>query len=193
MPLLFLVFSISTALFLFFSFQVSYLMNGGGKLKAEIRKLEKETVEPEATTLDYSFVDEINGRLIRLCQIGQAMIIRCQECYASGKNNCPYPTDQFCQSAKGADYNDPNIVWGFLPHATGNLRDIWDYNDPNCHISEEDPDRDLKSINCLPQYIRIKARKILSRDLADLNITYTRPTDKGSTDVCAVEGVITGW
>jgi len=198
MPLIFLILILASV----FILSVEYIrveMHGGAEVKAEVYKKETNDTYPTLSAETYSFVEDLNGQLIRLCQLGQAMIIRCQECYASGRTDCPYPTNAFCQSARGANYNDPTLVWGFLPDTDGNgdgdLSLIWTYNDPNCPLDPSNPDADLTSINCLPQYIRLKARQVLDPTLVQLfRITYKRPTDaNGTTDICAVDGVITDF
>jgi hypothetical protein len=194
MPLLILILTLTSA----FLFSVSYMVNlYSGQVKAEKYQREVKDYYPPLPAGSYNFVEDINGQLIRLCQIGQAMIIRCQECYAEGKKNCPYPTDEFCRSAVNIDYNDPHLVWGFLPNEDGNgggdLKAIWEYDDGGCDLDPDNPEKDLKSVNCLPQYIRLKARKVLDPTLVQIfDIKYQRPTERGnSTDICAVDGLIT--
>jgi len=199
MPFIFFIIVIASLFIFFFGAFVKIQTHGGAEVKAHKFIMETTDNYPYSSSQYYSFVEDLNGQLIRLCQLAQAMIIRCQECYASGKENCPYPTDQFCQSAKGANYNNASLVWGFLPDTDGNgdgdLSLIWTYNDPNCPLNEDNPDADLRSVNCLPQYIRLKARKVLDQDLVQFfKITYKRPTNStGTTDVCAVDGIITNF
>ena len=189
MPLLFAIVAVASAFFVGIALQDIIDTYGGTEIKSRKYIEQTTTHEVKLPVRPYPVIEDLNGQLMRLCQLGQAMIIRCQECYLSGETNCPYPTNEFCESAKGADYNDPNLVWGFLPDPTGDLSVIWDYDDPSCNIEN---DEDLKTLNCLPQYIRWKARRVLDKNLVEkFEIRYRRPAEKESSDVCAVDGVIT--
>ena len=127
--------------------------------------------------------EQLEEALIRYCQFAQAMIIKCQECYLAGNTYCPYPTDAFCQSARFANYNDPNLVWGFLPNNSGFLTDI--LSAPFQNINS------LTDVNQLPLGIRYLFRQEFSAtEIA--NYRYLRPVvPTGTTDACAIEGIVT--
>jgi len=124
--------------------------------------------------------EQLEEALVRYCQFAQAMIIKCQECYLAGNNFCPYPTDAFCRSALNANYNDPNLVWGFLPNNSGFLTDILEA--PSMNINS------LTSIMQLPLGIRyLFKQNFATSELG--NYRYVKP-DTFGTDACAVEGIV---
>lgn len=124
--------------------------------------------------------EEIETALIRACQLAQAMIIRCQNCYTSGYSFCPYPTNQFCQSAKGVNYNDASIVWSFLPNISGSLTEILTGSSINVN--------NLTNVSQLGQGIRWVLQRQFDGNFFN-GYRYIRPQGV-STDACAVEGIV---
>ncbi len=125
--------------------------------------------------------EELETALIKLCQTAQSMIIQCQNCYISGRTNCPYPTNSFCLSARGVNYNDPTIVWGFLPNPSGDFTDV--YSAPVKDINT------LTDVSELPEGIRYLLVNQISQE-SFAGYSYLRPSGSFA-DACAVEGVIT--
>ncbi len=141
------------------------------------------TVRTVPTADRISPTGQLEEALVRYCQFAQAMIIRCQECYASGRTYCPYPTDAFCQSAKGANYNDYNLDWGFLPNSKGYLTDL--YSLPNMSINN------LTNISQIPLGIRWLFIRTFSQAEVSGFIYLKPPPPPAGADVCGVEGIIT--
>lgn len=136
----------------------------------------------EPSTLSYE--EEVETALNRACQLGQAWIVRCQECYLRTRNvyACPYPTVSFCQSALGRSINDWNLLWGFLPNGRGSLAEIW--NAPAMNPSN------MTNVNQIPQGVRWVIRNTFP--LSDWqSFRYVRPSPRGRGFPCGVEGVLT--
>jgi len=178
LPLIFLVAVVSLV-----SYASLSLLRAKSELKVKVWSKYKSRDSVVEGTPTYSTVrkpEEIEKLLVHYCEYGRAMIIRCQECYASGRTYCPYPTDAFCQTARGANYNDPNIVWGFLPSTSGNVKDI---------VGAYSKDiNSLTSIYQIPAGIRWLIKREYSADYFE-DYRYRRPTTAG-TDPCAVEGIV---
>ncbi|MGC8579397.1 MAG: hypothetical protein ACP5MB_04995 [bacterium] len=135
--------------------------------------------------------DEIETALIRYCEIAQSMIIQCQECAAEHYGDasvCPYPTVSFCVSATSSgtnNYNNPNIVWGFLPNNQGTLSDLFS--------EYAIPINQLTSVSQLPNGIAWLIQHQLSPQFFQDNsgnfYGYIKP-NTSSGDACAVSGVV---
>lgn len=175
--------------FLVFSFLVAQgLRTQVGFLEREEKKndflhvseLRLQSAEPP--TLSYE--EEIETALNRACQLGQAWIIRCQECVLQTGSvfACALPTVSFCQSALGRNINDWNLLWGFLPNNSGSLADIWNAPaiDPNT----------MTNVNQIPQGVRWVIRSTFPQSDWQ-SFRYVRPAPRSSGFPCGVEGVVT--
>lgn len=156
-----------------------------GKVKAENRidtflKIDTSQSLSSSSFSTMNKEEELEAFLIRLCQTAQSMIINCQECYLSGRTNCPYPTDAFCQSARGVNYNDVNLVWGFLPNNSGDFSDVYSARDKDLNT--------LTNVNEIPQGIRYLLKREMNLS-AFSGYRYVRP-QASFGDACAVEGVL---
>ena len=193
MPLLLLTTVLTGSLFLLLYVSLS-LKEGAVKLDIEKFFQDTHTLTGRyITSKGYDpRVEEINNLLRRICQTGQSLIVRCQYCEVKTPGRCPYPTEEFCESAKGVDYNDPTLVWGFLPSRKGSLEDLFNSSpcaeDGTCFYDVRDIEK-LKNVEELPAFLLSLAQHLLPRNSAKL--VYRRPEGKAG-DICAVEGVITG-
>ncbi len=175
-----------------FFFVFSFVLTQG--LKTQVESLEREEKKndflylsqlriPSFEPPSLSYEEEVETALNRACQIGQAWIIRCQECVLQTGSvfSCPYPTVSFCQSALGRSINDWALLWGFLPSNTGSLLDIW--NAPAVNPNT------MTNVNQIPQGVRWIIRNTFPR--ADWqNFRYVRPVPRSSGFPCGVEGVV---
>ncbi|MBX6424194.1 hypothetical protein [Thermosulfurimonas sp. F29] len=126
-------------------------------------------------------VEEAERTLIRVCEMLRALVIKCQECYATGRTFCPYPTDAFCSSARGFSLSSP-LYWAFLPNASGSLSEVFTQGGALAPSA-------LTNVSQLPLVGRYWIRtQVAQADWTGLR--YVRPGNTGA-DPCAVDGVVT--
>jgi len=191
MPLLLLTVVITNAFFLTIYLSLT-VKEKSAKLEAERFWQQTHYLVINLPVKENPRIEKLNNLLRRICQIGQSLIVRCQYCETKNPGNCPYPTEEFCQSAEGVNYNNPRLVWGFLPNEVGTVDDLLNTPacapDGTCFYGPEDLGK-LKDIRELPAYLLSLAQRLVSP--SDGKLIYHRPEGKAS-DICAVEGVITG-
>ncbi|GEM_PF-2552885 len=192
MPLLLLALAFINAFFLGVYLTLTVKQK---ETKLEVERFFQEThsLVPRHLPKNTSRLEELNALLRRVCQVGQSLIVRCQYCEAKTPGSCPYPTESFCQSVEGVNYNNPRLVWGFLSNPTGTVGEL--LNTPPCSPDGtcfwnglEDMEK-LKDVRELPAFLLSLAQDLISP--SDGNLIYRRPKGK-SSDICAVEGVIVG-
>jgi len=131
-------------------------------------------------TLDNYDIVEAEKALIRTCQQGQSWVLICKKCYALGNANCPYPTDEFCQTARNVNLNDADIFWGFLPNAKGRFSEI--KNAPTQNINT------MVDVAQLPNVLRGMMNRVYDYE-KNPDYKYYRPSGKYG-DVCAVSSIV---
>ena len=123
---------------------------------------------------------EAERMLNRACQIGKAWILRCQQCFLTGRTFCPYPTQSFCLSARGASINDYELLWGFLPNEEGLLNEIWTAPSMNPN--------NMTNINQIPLGVRWIIQNQYPQAVFGI-FAYEKPSG-GGVDPCAVTDVV---
>lgn len=146
-------------------------------------KLEKNlTIPADYPTSSHYNVEEIEQAMIGICQSLQAHILICRSCYQAGNTYCPYPTNNFCESVKNLNEEDPSVVWSFLPNNNGYVKDLQNLQGKNPNDLETKEDLALVGI--------YRLNKTITYSILDPNLKYTKPTDSNTTSPCAVSDFI---
>ena len=177
------VFIIFTTLFLMTQTFISAERKLSVKMLKHTERVDVKIPAKKISTSDIKETEEAEKLLIRTCQLGQALIRNCKQCYfLNGAGAiCNLPTDAFCQGAKAINMHDVAFFWEFLPNPNGDFSEF--STAPVFDIAL------LTDVNNLDEALRSEIRNVY--DFVNFpNFKYIKPSIATASDACGFSSLI---